>query len=491
MSGSTRGRRGAGTISFLVAVALFAPLLGSDFIWDDRVVILDDPRVQDPGLWGQFLTEAYHGGVDRLYRPLVSFSYALQWQLHGPSTLLYHAVNLLAHGLCAALVAMLGRRWFGPRAGLIAGLIFAVHPLCTEVVATVVYRTESFATALALAAVAVATLPLTPRRMVAAAALWLAATLCKESVIVLGVLLPLLAWLAQRTEITAERRRQLRAFGAMMLLATAAYMLLREAILPMAWDRSGLLDWTVNAVIAAEGIHRVLLPLVILGRYTALYAWPAKLSVDHEGVLWPQVSAADPYLWIGVLALATWVALVAIAWRRGADRSLICLLAAAAAYFVISNSVVLIGIQLGDRLLYLPAAFIAILVGATLARWRWGPAVGLCLVLPLAARSLDYQRYWKNDWTISQHAATRYPESVHGLLVYAHLQGQRGDLAGALQTLERARQHHPVYPTVWYLSARYATLAGHSAEAEAFTTRAEELEKVYPNRLSTGDRREP
>lgn len=471
----------ASAVSFVAAVVVFAPLLGSDFIWDDRVVILEDQRVHDPALWGRFFSEPYHAGVDKLYRPLVSLSYAVQWRLHGANAFAYHLVNLLAHGLCAAMVAALGGRWFGLRAGIIAGLLFAVHPVYTEVVATVAYRTESFAACFALGAVMLATRPLSPGRITGAAILWLAAMLCKESVVTLGLLLPLFAWLSMRDDMPAEQRRLLRGFVAAMLLATAVYLVVRESIVPMAWDRARLLDWTVNAVTVAEGVHRILLPVVIAGRYVALYVWPAGLSVDYQGVLWPQVTVMDPYLWFGLAAMVAWVGLFAVLWRRRADRAMICLLAAAASYFVVSNAVILIGTQLGDRLLYLPGAFVAMLIGAGLARWRFGVVVAACMAIALVARSVDYQQHWRNDWTITQHAARQRPGSVRAAMIFAHMQHQAGDLAAALQTLERAREDHPVYPDLWDMSAQYARQAGRTEQADALARRAGELERAYPN----------
>lgn len=465
------------------AVLVFARLLWSDFIWDDHVVILRDPRVHDPQLWGQFLTEAYHSGVDKLYRPLVSLSYALQWQLHGPNAFAYHLVNLLAHAACAAMVAALARRWFGDGAALVAGLLFAGHPIYTEVVATVVYRTESFATLLALGAIWAATGPLSAGRIALAAGLWLAAMLCKESVITLGLLLPVFAWLAGRGEPARANPRLLRAFFAAMLAASAVYMIGRESILPMAWDRARLLDWTVNAVTVAEGLDRVLLPLVILGRYVAMYVTTVGLSVDHEGVLWPRVAMSDPYLWVGLAALAAWVTLVIQFWRRRFDRGLICLLAAGATYFVVSNAVVPIATQLGDRLIYAPSAFVAMLIGAGLARWRMGVVIGICVAMVLAGRSLDYARHWRNNRTITEYAAIHRPESVRPPMILAGMQKEAGDLEGALATLERARRDHPAYPPVWLLSAQFAREAGQHDLADALAAEADRLERVYPNNL--------
>src|SRR6478735_1144978 len=67
-----------------LALALYAVTLGGTYVYDDLYIVRDDPRLHDPSLWGAYWTRDYFlGGVDRLYRPLVSLSYAVQWQLHG------------------------------------------------------------------------------------------------------------------------------------------------------------------------------------------------------------------------------------------------------------------------------------------------------------------------------------------------------------------------------------------------------------------------
>src|SRR5688572_33388868 len=67
----------------LLALGLFAVTLGGTYIYDDFDVFQLDNRLRDPARWGRFWTESYNAGVDNLYRPLVSMTYAVQWWLHG------------------------------------------------------------------------------------------------------------------------------------------------------------------------------------------------------------------------------------------------------------------------------------------------------------------------------------------------------------------------------------------------------------------------
>ncbi len=194
-SGSTddcRGWRrwGPAAFSAALALALYAVTLGGTYIYDDSFLIGLDDRVQHPKLWGQFWTHDYfNGGIDNLYRPLVSQSYGLQWWLHGNRPWAFHLVNLLLHAGACALVAEFARRLVDWRVGLIAGLLFAAHPVHAEAVAGIVGRAE-LACAVGVVGAMVLFLhrPMTRWRALAIFGLCLVAVLSKEQ----GLLLPLL-----------------------------------------------------------------------------------------------------------------------------------------------------------------------------------------------------------------------------------------------------------------------------------------------------------
>src|SRR5258706_13617174 len=128
-----------------LAVILYAHTLWGTWIYDDLFHAYQDPRLGDVHLWPQYLTDAYApSGVDRLWRPLVSLSYAVQWKLSGDRAWPFHAVNILLHAAASALVAELARRLAQRRAvAVLAGLLFAAHPLHVEGVAYIVGRAAS------------------------------------------------------------------------------------------------------------------------------------------------------------------------------------------------------------------------------------------------------------------------------------------------------------------------------------------------------------
>src|SRR5207237_3530695 len=78
-----------------------------------------------------------------MYTPLLIAVFPLYWLLR--STAWFHAVNLAWHAAASLAVAALARRWTDWTGALVAGLLFAVHPVHAEAVANVVGRAELMA----------------------------------------------------------------------------------------------------------------------------------------------------------------------------------------------------------------------------------------------------------------------------------------------------------------------------------------------------------
>ena len=100
----------------------------------------------DPGL--------FSGDADKsMYRPVLLVTYALNYAWGGYQVESYHLFNIVLHILCSLLVWRLGRFFLGSEdAALLAGLIFAAHPLATEPVNYISSRSESLAACFYLAA---------------------------------------------------------------------------------------------------------------------------------------------------------------------------------------------------------------------------------------------------------------------------------------------------------------------------------------------------
>src|SRR5206468_7626907 len=87
------------------------------------------------------------------YRPVVMASYALNYAWGGEDPTGYHLVNVVLHAANSAMVFLLVEELFPGRAlAFLCALLFALHPLRTEAVASIVGRAESLAAFFMLAA---------------------------------------------------------------------------------------------------------------------------------------------------------------------------------------------------------------------------------------------------------------------------------------------------------------------------------------------------
>jgi tetratricopeptide (TPR) repeat protein len=90
------------------------------------------------------------------YRPLVHISFAIEHQFFGEHAGVSHFINLVLYLLTVLLLFKLCLKWFGENninAALLASLIFAVHPIHTEAVASIKNRDELLALLFGLSAV--------------------------------------------------------------------------------------------------------------------------------------------------------------------------------------------------------------------------------------------------------------------------------------------------------------------------------------------------
>jgi len=487
-----------------LALALYCVTLGGTYVYDDLYIVRDDPRLHDPALWGAYWTRDYFlGGVDRLYRPLVSMSYAIQWQLHGDKPWAFHAVNWLLHAAVSALVAELARRLSGTRVALAAGLLFAAHPVHVEAVANIVGRAELVcALGTVGALVLMARRPMTLPRAAAIAGCCVVAVLSKEQGLLLPLLLLVLGWVmhrrpadpapagllteapesASRGGVAPAERKALLLLAVALCWALAGYILVRETWIRFSWDRN-LLDWTVNPLVRSEGVDRWLAPLGVLGRYALLLVAPTRLSLDYGGLVVPShARPGDVYLYLGAAALALWVVLLVWAMRKRAWATVFCVLAVGITYGMVANVLTLIGTIMAERLLYLPSAFFVILAAQALARLprRAGAAALVCLLLLASLRTWTYVRLWNDRVAIYSASAAAQPRSVQARLLLSNEYRKLGRFDRAEEAAAAARALAPEHWEVYYYSGLNALERGDLDEADRYCAKALSLKQAMP-----------
>jgi len=478
----------------LVACACYVNSLWNGFALDDNFIVLGNSRVHQLSDQGQIWLTPYwtaYGKSLGLYRPLAIFGYALQWAAADGKPWIFHAVNVLLHAGVSVLAWVLlmrmgspaantavtrdratdgnaavpsstgnGHGWLSvtPAGALIGALIFAVHPLHTEVVANVVGQAELIAAAAVLAICAIhAGRPAGPGigygRLLLILLLFGIGMLAKEGAVVAPGLLVAIDVAQGRVRLSRPSiGRYLGRMGgpfAFMATTLLAYMLLRFSVL----DSIGGADAAPSLpFLRDEG--RVFSALRAWPEYVRLIFFPLDLTADYSpGVVLP-VTTFTPMVILGALLLIGTIGLALATPVRPA-------VGVPAAWFLIavfpvSNLVMPIGVLLAERVLYLPSvavAFIAAFAWPALvertARRRWlAPALAALVIVAFGARSFIRNADWKSTHTVWEALVRDRPESYRSQWINALYASERGDEATALAYKEIAYRIWPDDPAL-------------------------------------------
>jgi tetratricopeptide (TPR) repeat protein len=414
--------------------------------------------------------------VPNLYRPVTILSFLANHEIGGVAPLGYRVANLGLHLMVALFVLALARRVLGPKhpdrpldAALLAALLFAVHPVHTEVLGLVVGRGDLLAAAGTLLCLL---LFLAARdrsaagdhrgaraRDALAVAAFLAGFFSKES----AVAAPFIVLAADLTRPwrpaaggaasaglspagdTAPRPRP--AFGAHLALLTAlaAGLAIRTAVLGMVGP-AAFTPFIDNPIAHQPFPGSTLTALAVLARYAGLLVFPARLSIDHSyNAIPPAGSILEAGPAVGLLIVAAAAAGIAFAWQRRPAVAF-ALLFAGLAFLPIGNLLIPIGTIMAERLLYIPSIGFCLLAGALAGELR--PAAGaaraaaraatVAALALLAVRGLVRLRDWRDDRTVFASAIAVSPASVRAQFNYGVASEQDGDDAAAGAAYARA-----------------------------------------------------
>jgi Tfp pilus assembly protein PilF len=134
VSGHRRAWLGVGVV-VLVTAFLYVPGMNHQFTnWDDIGQITANPDIRD--LSPQGIVKIFSSVYLRLYQPLTSLGFAVEYHLFGLNPHVFHTVNILLHLVNILLVFVFVRSLAqNAGVGLAAAALFAVHPLQVEVAA--------------------------------------------------------------------------------------------------------------------------------------------------------------------------------------------------------------------------------------------------------------------------------------------------------------------------------------------------------------------
>lgn len=451
-------------LPLLLAAAIYLPTLAGPFTMDDDAAVRGHPAVRGDAPWHEVFVREYWGrplgqGWSSSYRPLVSLTFAVEQRV-APGPLLPRAINLLLFlGLLWLLL-----RWLAARVGTTRAAwsvaAFAALPLLADNVASIVGRADLLATIFGLLALFAAL----RGRGLAAAAAYLAALLCKESVALLPAIAAWSALLAWRRGRLAPRAA---VHAVLALCATGlAYLLARQALLPVGLPPDFV--GADNPFAAVHGAARAFANLGLVERYVEQTLLPHALCVDHTyaDVMPPEGwFGADAWRsWLGALLLVGVARDALLAWRGESEGWWV---AAALAYLVVGGWVVDLSVTFAERLAIWPLAFcvLAVSEGAKVSSAPWLRAAAAVLLLAYALSAASHAREWTDRVGLHRASVERCPAAVHNRLNLA-------------TELLRRRQGDDVAEALWHLAVAAAGQHRYPARLDLPAFAAERTESL-------------
>ena len=475
--GSARAAPGWRVAAAPIALALFvaglyAPALRNGFVYDDRILILEQPAPREASDLGSVFSERHWWNLP-YYRPVSRLTMVLQKALHGNEPAPFHAFNVaLAVAAALLLFALLRQPRLGVARGpaLLAAALFAAHPVMSDCVYPVSSGRETLLPVVFSLAALLAWLR---RGAVARVLAWLATALAlfaKEQAIVLPALFVWADGLAVSADPPGRSARRWAARFAPVAALTVAYLAVRARVLGGGGLHVAVFD-------APQG------PVLSL-----LYALQTTFTPFAELVYEPRLP-----VWLSVprlaIALAAAAALAVLAARLGGPRRTALFFAGCAGIALLPTANLLVQeAPFAERYGLLWLAGVAGVAAAAASGLRGRGvrravgALAVALVLAAAAASRARAPAWADDLAFHEQWIHTDPEAAQPQVGLGQWFDEAGDVDESIAHYEAAIALRPDYAVAH--ASLGAVLLHHGRLAEA-VPRLERAATLAPGEAAT------
>lgn len=469
----------------ILSLGLYINTLMHDFAVDDGIVITKNEYVTRGfgGIWDLLTKDTFRGffkkeGKDKLvaggrYRPLTPVAFAIVYEFVGATPAVYHLLSMGLFALVCMLLLKLLQRLLRPSLGdsaiwlgFVACLIFAAHPVHTEVVANIKGMDETAALLFSVLAFQSFLNGIDRKRnldfLFGSVFLFLG-LMSKENAVSFVVLIPAgLWWLYGQSFGTALRA------GFWLTIPVILFLFIRAQILgwnPIAGESGELMNnpflkFSNGTYVLFSSAERYATIFYTLIRYIGLLFFPHPLTYDYypRHIAIQNFSSLLPIL--SVLLHLAMLAGIFIFQKRNPLLSL-ALLWYLIPLSLVCNLVFPIGTFMGERFLFMPSVGFSLIAAWCLLQLKnknTNLAFGiLVIVLVLfAIKTVTRNQDWKNDFTLILHDAkisknsAKINNAVGGILL-DNIKNKKDSLtiknyiASAKAHLNRAIELHPFY----------------------------------------------
>lgn len=474
------------------AVFPYLNTLGSGFVFDDNLQILQNPyiktfryvgRIFGSNVWS-FLSS---NTMTNYYRPLMSVQYLFTYQLFGKMAYPYHLLNVLMNCAVVSLLYALTRRLFGStQLATIATVLFALHPAHTEVVAWVAAVPDLQMTMFILMAFWFFLDLGEPERKrwwtwPTLGICFICALLAKEPAIMFPAAATVYEHFYRERAAETPIRSKLTRYLPLWIICST-YLIWRTVVM-------GALARSIH--VRPPWYQTTLTANTLTAHYLGKLVWPVNLSAFHE--LTAARTILDPGFLVGFACIA---ALIAIGWSlwKNAMKAGFGILWMMLFILPTLNSRWMVSVSYAERYLYLPSVGFCWLIAAGADWWiranesnhrtwmlrlGWATAMALCILM--ATRIITRNRDWHDDVTFYQVSSEQHPTDGRLRTDLGTAYARIGRTDAAISEWNIAVQYNPKNFLALSNLGNAAVSRKHYADAVDYFDRAIAVTPTYPD----------
>jgi protein O-mannosyl-transferase len=413
---------------FFLGTAIYLNTLPNRYAYDDFSVIEGNKFTRQgiAGIFGHLFNDSFTGftGQKNLfrggrYRPLSLITFSIEYQFFGANPLVSHLLNVIIYGLiCMLLFKVLadlfqekavlkGFRDYFLSLSLMAALIFAVHPIHTEVTANIKGRDELLALLFGLLAWNSIIRYTDETKGIQAfyGGLFLfLALLSKESAAPFLVMIPVSLYCFRSKTIF---RKSVLLSSLSLFTGFFVFMVIRQSIL--GWSTKPTMEDNIlsNSFMHASGFsERYGTTFFTLWLYLKLLFVPHPLTIDYYPFYIPYVGLSDVRAILPLL-LYTGLVVAALVMTFRKNIAGFGLLFYLVALFPVSNLLFIIGPFMGERFAFIPSIGFAVALAWLLIRGaekakitKVLPYGVLGLLILYSVKTFTRNFDWKDSYTL-------------------------------------------------------------------------------------------
>jgi Flp pilus assembly protein TadD len=374
---------------FLSGLLVYLPSLNHGYTLDDAIVITQNTYTQSADIFNILSKDTFAGFFTEKesinlveggrYRPLSLVVFAVIWQIT-EQPWVYHLLNVLLYALTVVMLFLVFShllKQMRHKALIAAGtaLVFAIHPVHTEVVNNIKSLDEILSLLLALSAwlLQIKTLGHKSKfiQQLMIILLFFLAMMAKETAVVFLPIVFLSCFVFHRANLLQSVVKIVPLIVGFLLYWSLRSLVLGDAttdLVSMEPMNNPFLKYVDSHWIAFSWTEKAGTIALVLGKYLMLLIWPINLTHDY----YPQVIPMTPLnTFAAILPVIAYVLMLASCLYGLYKRSVwgFALAMYLIAVFLFSNIPLTIGTLMAERFLYVPSIGFALLMAWSIAQF--------------------------------------------------------------------------------------------------------------------------